>query len=162
MFDDIPERYRTRGPKYTDATELVSIGRDYYGREAFLHPHAASAWLRLVAASEEDRISLLLISAFRSIERQRQIIQKKLDRGLSWEEILRVSAFPGFSEHHTGCAVDVASSECPDLIMDFEQTPQFRWLTANAARFGFRMSYPRDNQSGVDFEPWHWMWDRLI
>ena len=158
MFADAPEKYRTRAPKFMDATELMSVGRDYYGRDAFLHPLAAQAWLGLVAAANQDGVVLLLISAFRSIERQKQIIQKKRDRGLAWDEILRFSAFPGFSEHHTGCAVDIASRDCPDLIMDFEHTPEFRWLTAKADRFGFVMTYPRGNQFGVEFEPWHWMW----
>lgn len=158
MFADAPEKYRTRAPRFMDATELISVGRDYYGRDAFLHPLAAQAWLGLVAASNQNGVNLLLISAFRSIERQKQIIQKKKDRGLTWDEILRFSAFPGFSEHHTGCAVDIASRDCPDLIIDFEHTHEFRWLTANAGEFGFGMSYPRGNQFGVEFEPWHWMW----
>ena len=31
-----------------------------------------------------------------------------------------------------------------------------RWVKANAARFGFRMSYPRGNAQGFIYEPWHW------
>jgi D-alanyl-D-alanine carboxypeptidase len=158
VFVDAPEKYRTQAARFTDAIELISIGIDFYGRDAFLHPLAAQAWIRVMTASKQDGIHLRLISAFRSIEHQKRIIQKKLEQGLTWDEILRFSAFPGFSEHHTGCAVDIASPNCPELITDFENTHEFRWLTSNAEKFGFRMSYPRGNDYGFEFEPWHWMW----
>ena len=34
------------------------------------------------------------------------------------------------------------------------------WLVANAVRFGFALSYPRDNPHGIAYEPWHWCWQR--
>jgi D-alanyl-D-alanine carboxypeptidase len=44
----------------------------------------------------------------------------------------------------------------PDLEEDFEETPAFRWLSANAGRFGFVLSFPRDNPHDYVYEPWHW------
>ena len=32
----------------------------------------------------------------------------------------------------------------------------FRWLTANAARYGFTMTYRQGNAEGYLYEPWHW------
>jgi D-alanyl-D-alanine carboxypeptidase len=72
------------------------------------------------------------------------------------EEILRVSAAPGFSEHHTGRTVDVTTPGCKPLTEDFEQTPGFVWLVRRADDFGFSMTYPRHNKFGVIYEPWHW------
>ena len=34
----------------------------------------------------------------------------------------------------------------------------YRWLAANAARFGFEQSFPAGNAQGVKWEPWHWRW----
>ena len=36
--------------------------------------------------------------------------------------------------------------------------PAFRWLAANAPRFGFEMSFPPGNKQNVKWEPWHWRW----
>jgi D-alanyl-D-alanine carboxypeptidase len=45
------------------------------------------------------------------------------------------------------------------LEVDFEQTAAFAWLTAHAHEFGFRLSYPRGNEWGFQYEPWHWCFD---
>ncbi|MEO8102521.1 MAG: D-alanyl-D-alanine carboxypeptidase family protein, partial [Betaproteobacteria bacterium] len=44
----------------------------------------------------------------------------------------------------------------PELEVEFENTAAFRWLTGHAAEFGFRLSYPRGNTAGYQYEPWHW------
>ena len=72
------------------------------------------------------------------------------------QEILRVNAAPGFSEHHTGRAVDIGTQDCEVLEEVFEKTSEFKWLQENAECFGFSMSYPRDNTAGFAYEPWHW------
>ena len=156
--EDVPVGYRRRQPRFKDAAELVYVGRDVHGRDALLHPSAAEAWGRMAAAAAACGVTLLIVSAFRSIDRQREIVRRKRDRGLSWEAILSVSAYPGFSEHHTGGAVDIGSPGCCDLVEDFEKTAEFRWLDSHAIEFGFALSYPRGNALGVAYEPWHWMW----
>ena len=74
------------------------------------------------------------------------------------EDILRVNTAPGYSEHHTGRAVDIATPGSRPLTEEFEDTDAFRWLTARAVEFGFSMTYPRDNPWGIAYEPWHWAW----
>lgn len=134
--------------------EVVEIGMD--GREHLLVPPAAEAWRRLKAAARADGISLFVVSAFRSIDRQVGIVRRKLDAGVVIEDILAVCAPPGFSEHHTGRAVDLAAPEGPLLAAGFDQTPGFAWLTRHAAEFGYYLSYPIGNESGYQYEPWHW------
>src|ERR1051325_1351092 len=75
---------------FSEATELVSAGRDIYHREQKLAPKAAVAWHEMKSAAKEDRITLLLVSAFRSAAYQKQIIQRKLVAGQSMEQILHV------------------------------------------------------------------------
>lgn len=134
--------------------EVAEIGDD--GREQRLIEPAAAAWRRLKAAASADGIALSIVSSFRSIERQAEIIRRKLDAGQAIEDILTVCAPPGFSEHHTGRAVDVATPGVRALVVEFDQSPAFAWLTAHADDFGFRLSYPCGNAQGFEYEPWHW------
>jgi D-alanyl-D-alanine carboxypeptidase len=143
-------------PLCVEATELVSIGEDMLGRERYLTPAAAVGWLEMQAAAILEDVEILLVSAFRSVDYQRAIFERKLAAGQSLEEILRVNLPPGYSEHHTGLAIDVATPGTPPLTEAFEQTAAFEWLANNASRFGFALSYPRDNPYGVIYEPWHW------
>ena len=139
-----------------EPAQLVSVGTDIYGRDQRLTPEAAAAWQSMKAAAEKDGQMLQLVSAFRSVDYQKQIIQRKRAAGQSWEQILRVSALPGFSEHHTGMTIDVTAPECKPLTEEFDSTSEFAWLTLHAAEFGFKMSYPPGNKLGVAYEPWHW------
>lgn len=141
---------------FREATELVSVGTDIYGRDQRLTPGAAAAWQRMKAAAEQEGVTLQMVSAFRSVEYQRKIVERKLAAGQTLEQILRVSAAPGFSEHHTGRAMDITAPECKPLTEEFERTAGFAWLTRRAKDFGFTMTYPRNNRFGVIYEPWHW------
>ncbi len=134
--------------------EIAEIGAD--GREFLLISPAAEAWQNLQAAAARAGVTLFIVSAFRSIERQTDIIRRKLDAGASIEDILTVLAPPGFSEHHTGRAVDISTPGTAPASIEFEQTPAFSWLTTHANGFGFYLSYPRGNPEGFQYEPWHW------
>ena len=154
----IPASYAAeRGlPLHTEAERLVPAGTDIYGRDRQLTPEAAQAWSALESAAQRDGIVLLLVSAFRGLDYQRQIFERKLAAGQPLEEILKVNAPPGYSEHHTGRAVDVTTPGCPPLSEEFEATAAFTWLAREAGRFGFALTYPRDNPFGIAYEPWHW------
>lgn len=137
---------------------LVPIGADIHGREQWLQPRAARALARILEAAHVDAVDLQLVSAFRSIEYQLGIIERKLSRGQGMTTILRVSAAPGYSEHHSGRCVDFTTPGFAELETEFERSPAYAWLTHNAARFGFALSYPRDNPHRIAYEPWHWCW----
>jgi D-alanyl-D-alanine carboxypeptidase len=141
----------------TEATEIVAARVLKDGRELKLTPATEAAWRAMVDAAAADGVTLLLISGFRSVDYQRSILERKLREGQSLEQILRVNAAPGFSEHHTGRAVDIGTPDCPPLEEAFENTDAFRWLARRAGDFGFRLSFPRGNPHGVIYEPWHWL-----
>jgi len=134
--------------------EVAEAGAD--GRDHLLVPAAAEAWRNLKAAALVDGIALFIVSAFRSIDRQTEIVRRKLETGVAVEDILTVCAPPGFSEHHTGRAIDVSTPGCRALEVEFEQTAAFAWLSARAAEFGYYLSYPIGNDCGYQYEPWHW------
>jgi zinc D-Ala-D-Ala carboxypeptidase len=151
-----PPGYHSRVSRVDEAVELVNVGPDYLGREALLTPETAEAWTSMQETARHEGIELMLISAFRSVRRQAEIIAGKLAKGMTLEQALEYSAYPGFSEHHSGRAIDIGSAECRHLEEEFETTAAFDWLCRNASDFGFSMSYPRDNESGIAYEPWHW------
>ena len=143
-------------PVFDEALELVEIGPNLVGRTQRLTPAAAKSWQAMVAAAAADGITLMIVSGFRSVDYQARLIRKKINAGQAIEAILKVNAAPGYSEHHSGHAVDIATPGSRPLTEDFEATQAFRWLTDNAGGFGFSMSYPRDNPWGFIYEPWHW------
>jgi D-alanyl-D-alanine carboxypeptidase len=143
-------------PFHAEAEDLVSIGKDIEDREQWMAPQAAAAWRAMQSAAATDGVELLVVSAFRSVAHQTSIIERKIARGLGFDAILVASAPPGFSEHHTGRAIDIGTSGSRPLEEDFAGTAAYEWLTRNAGRFGFSLSYPRGNRYGFLFEPWHW------
>jgi D-alanyl-D-alanine carboxypeptidase len=143
-------------PLCEEPDEVVLVGLDIFGRARHLEAAAAHQWGAMREAATADGIELLLVSAFRSVDYQRAIFDRKLSEGVAIGDILRVNAAPGYSEHHTGRAVDIATRGCPPLTEAFDTTEAFRWLTQHAGRFGFEMTYGRDNPHGIAYEPWHW------
>jgi D-alanyl-D-alanine carboxypeptidase len=146
-----------RLPLQQESTDLVSSGLDMFNREQRMERLAAAKWHQMVAAAGQDGIVLLVISVFRSFDYQRGIIERKLAQGLPIEQITRASALPGYSEHHTGRAIDIGTPNSEPLSEEFEKTAAFEWLARKSNGFGFSMTYPRTNSYGIMFEPWHWM-----
>lgn len=139
-----------------EATQLAEIGVDIFGRAQQLAPHAAAPWQAMRTRALQDDIVLLVVSAFRGLDYQRDLIARKLASGQRLADILKVNAAPGYSEHHTGCALDLTAAGYAPLETDFDTTDAFAWLQQHAKHFGFRLSYPRGNSHGIAYEPWHW------
>lgn len=141
-----------------EPARLVPVGEDIHGRLQWLQPRAAHALSRMRVAAANAGVALQLVSAFRSIEYQLGIVERKLSRGQTIDEILQVNTAPGYSEHHSGRCVDFTTAGCAPLEEAFENTPAFDWLQRHARVYGFALSYPRGNVHGIDYEPWHWCW----
>ncbi len=154
----IPDDYGTAGgpPQFEEAAELVEVGPNLVGRMQRLTPLTADRWSSMQTDAMNDGIQLLLVSGFRSVDYQARLIRKKINAGQAIDQILSVNAAPGFSEHHTGQAIDIATPGSRPLTEEFEQTAAFDWLTKNAKNYGFSMTYPRNNPWGFIYEPWHW------
>ena len=141
---------------YAEAAELVQVGPNIVGQEQRLTPDSATAWQTMQQAAAAESVELVLVSGFRSIIYQADLIRNKLDAGQLIEDILKVNVGPGYSQHHTGNAIDIATPGYKPLLEEFEDSPAFSWLRGNAIQYGFSMSYPRDNAEGIIYEPWHW------
>ena len=147
--------------------ETVDI-RGYENRP--FDKRAAADLEAMLADAEAAGCKLYLVSGYRSVERQTALFKRKTNsfmaEGFSREEAEKQAAMwvarPGTSEHNTGLAADIVSadwySKHSDLTADFEDTPEFEWLYAHCADYGFILRYPRgkENVTGVTYEPWHY------
>ncbi|GAB4305760.1 MAG: D-alanyl-D-alanine carboxypeptidase family protein [Oscillatoriaceae cyanobacterium] len=147
--------------KEADANNLIivaSYAMGEYQRFEELDAEAAKALMKLIYAARDEGVWIIPVSAFRSIERQKLLFDNQVERRGSVEEAAKISAPPGYSEHHTGLALDLADGKFPklDIKEEFENTEAFRWLQLHGKEYGFEMSFPALNPQGVIYEPWHW------
>lgn len=117
----------------------------------YVTPETRAAFVTMAEAADEDGVHLRVKSGFRSLGYQGKIIKRRLARGQTFEQAARWVAPPGYSEHHTGCAVD--------LVCDsgfYGDSEDYRWLRENGTRFGFVETYFMNNPDSLPWEPWHW------
>lgn len=115
----------------------------------------------LINAAYNDEINLWIASGYRSVEEQENVlnraVQRRMADGMTYEKAYEDARLtiqePGYSEHHTGLAVDFN-----DVADDFRETKAYTWLQEHAAEYGFVERYPKDKESitGIDYEPWHY------
>ena len=134
-------------PFQAEPEDLVEAGLDYYGRKQKLASKANEAWINMRSAAKNEGLNIQIVSGFRSIEYQCNLITSKLEKGETIQQILRVNAIPGYSEHHTGRAIDLHAGQGKPLDETFEKEPAFFWLVQSAKKFNFflqlRMFYFR-------------------
>jgi D-alanyl-D-alanine carboxypeptidase len=142
-----------------DRLNLIgSYGEGEYQRYEFLEREAAQALMKLMFAARNQGVWIIPVSGFRSIEQQQQLFQEQIAKQGSPEAAAKISAPAGYSEHHTGYAVDLTDGKLPDqdITCEFETTAAFQWLKRHASEFGFELSFFPNNPQGVSYEPWHW------
>ena len=133
------------------------------GRVVQLRAEAAGAFRAMQASARLAGVELVPISGYRTRSYQEGLFSRAVGKYGSKQSAARWVAPPGYSEHHSGLAIDIGALESPetDVEATFEDTPAFAWLKENAHRFDFEISFPRDNPQGVSYEPWHWRYTGL-
>src|SRR3989344_1264224 len=125
----------------------------YESGEEYFHARALPYLENLIKESKNAGVELRIISAFRSFETQKDLkSQYKVVYGTGANKF---SAEQGYSEHQLGTTVDFTTPILGATFAAFDSTPEFRWLGEHAHRFGFILSYPKDNAYYI-YEPWHW------
>lgn len=118
---------------------------------------AAKAMEKMFAAGDKDEIDLFAQSGYRSYERQDAIFAANVEKN-GEEAANNYSARPGESEHQTGLTMDVTSAEVDyDLVIEFGDTKEGKWLKEHAADYGFIIRYPEEKEDITEYqyEPWH-------
>ncbi|MGI6344519.1 MAG: M15 family metallopeptidase [Bacillota bacterium] len=126
---------------------------------------AADALQEMIAAAKEVGLSLLVVSAYRSPERQAVLYENKVQEWIGYgysraaaeAKAATIVALPGTSEHHTGLAADIVTPDYQRLNAGFAETAAAKWMANYAHRYGFILRYPEDKEevTGIIFEPWH-------
>ena len=137
---------------------MVGFTSKGFDEAILLHEDALGPMNELMNAAKNDGISITPLSGFRTVEQQTFLFSRAIERHGSEFDASFLSAPPGYSEHHTGFAIDVGDGDAPQthLKYDFENTKAYAWMVDHAAEFGFELSFPKDNFQGISFEPWHW------
>ncbi|HXE74921.1 MAG TPA: M15 family metallopeptidase [Candidatus Xenobia bacterium] len=148
------------GPfEQADATALEPVGEHPGTGEVLklLRP-AAQAFLEMQQAALQEGVWIIPISGFRDNARQAALFRRAVRKYGSQRQAARWVAVPGFSHHEAGLAVDLGDGTAPQCRVRrcFRKTDAYRWLRANAERFGFQLNRPRNPRSGPPREPWHW------
>jgi len=144
-------------PPATSALAQASPAEGYVGKPIQLRPGALAAYRKMAAAARRDDPAiaadprnLTIFSGFRSPAADAE----RCARERNCAGVVRATC----SAHRTGLAMDLYVGQAPGFGPDssadanrrfMSRTPAYRWLVANADRFGF-VPYP--------FEPWHWEW----
>jgi len=102
----------------------------------------------------DDGVEIWVVSAYRSFYEQRQLKGAyTITYGVGANAF---SADQGYSEHQLGTTLDFTTSGMGGgLYASFENTKAFKWLADNANKYGFTLSYPKNN-AYYEYEPWHW------
>ena len=134
-------------------TEIASTFRFKTDEPEYIHSKISRRLNNLLEDAQEDGISLLVVSGYRSFDEQ-----KSLKSAYSIQYGFGANAFSadqGYSEHQLGTTVDFTTTEVGGGLNGFETTEAYAWLMEHAHEYGFVLSYPKDNAYYI-FEPWHW------
>ncbi len=117
----------------------------------------AEVWPHLKDLLEDaldEGVVLTIVSGYRSFDEQNALKSNyKFVYGAGTAN--QFSADQGYSEHQLGTAVDFSTPDENQVFSSFDSTPAYKWLSENAYRYGFILSYPKGN-AYYQFEPWHW------
>lgn len=137
----------------------VLIAKQPADPEMLLTPLAADALTQIFQTAQSDGISLVLASGYRSYEDQTALYTTSLreNEAAATESV----APPGYSEHQSGLAADVAVYSHANYFCAaqgcFALSRAAAWLDQNAYRYGFIVRYPlhKEASTGYEYEPWH-------
>jgi LAS superfamily LD-carboxypeptidase LdcB len=123
-----------------------------------LEEATATAAKDMILAAADEGVILRVTSGYRRPEIQQLLLDFWV--ALQGESAYNEVALPGHSEHQLGTTVDLTGRSIGNVSVSelFADSPEYAWLTNNAAAYGFSLSYgaSTDKRDGYVFEPWHW------
>ena len=144
---------------WEDAVETVHMTNSI-GDDVEVEKKAYDAYLKLKDDLEKEGIYVDLDSARRSVAEQQRIMDNFTQK-YGADYALKTVATPGYSEHHTGLALDLyLIIDGRDVIQneDMIQYPEI-WevIHSRLADYGFILRYldGKEHITGYGYEPWH-------
>ena len=151
IFNAVNKKHSLGQYKPDDLVELAELGAP--GKH--IRITAYSRLKSLMESAADDGVNLKILSAYRSY-REQQSLHAYYET--NYEGADRFSAEAGHSEHQLGAAIDFGSADQnTNLRQSFANTAEGLWLSDNAWRYGFVLSYPdgKEDVTGYMYEPWH-------
>jgi len=145
----------------SDLTDLADTRKDGRATQQMrLYPSKALEAF-LIEARANGFTNISVTSAYRSYAYQSQLFNNEVEAmlptyGDKAEEVAaKTVAYPGQSEHQSGLCADMHSQG--SALQSYGDTPDGKWLAANAHYFGFILRYPAEKTdiTGIKYEPWH-------
>ena len=144
---------------WEDALQTVKI-KNSLGDDVEVEKKAYDAYLALKADLEKEGVHVDLDSARRSVAEQQRIMDEFTEKyGADYAK--KTVATPGYSEHHTGLALDLyLNIDGKDVYLneDMVQYPEvWAQIHAKLAEHGFILRYLKgaEHITGYGYEPWH-------
>lgn len=122
-------------------------------KEIKIHTKVLPNLVNLLNAAKNSDIDLEIISGFRSFGEQSALKGAYTVNYGSGANTF--SADQGYSEHQLGTTIDFTTASVGATFSGFSKTKEYEWLIQNAYKYGFIISYPKDN-GYYEYEPWHW------
>ena len=107
--------------------------------------------------SETGSDDMIIVSGYRNVQSQRDIYNDRV--ATQGEEMAALYvASPGFSEHHTGLAMDLSFYTDDGTSVSIENYEFGPWINDNCAKYGFVLRYPSDKVdiTKIGYEFWHY------
>lgn len=104
----------------------------------------------------QGKTDLMIACGYRSVKTQQTIFDNSVkQKGL--DETKKFVANPGYSEHHTGLALDFTLFTDAGKSLDYNGTGKYKWINDNCYKYGFIVRYPSSKSqiTGISTEPWH-------
>jgi D-alanyl-D-alanine carboxypeptidase len=150
-----------------ESTELASLPNGY-----LINKRIQTNYEEFAKAAEAAGFPLVMVSAYRSVSSQQEVFAQNVQEVMSSQNVSEEEATaitkqtitePGYSEHHTGLAVDVVDenwyNNYPTQLLEasYGDQPGAKWIAENAPKYGFIIRYPKDRQNitKITYEPWH-------
>lgn len=143
-------------PKDWEEGLLLMYTDNSVGDDVYVEKTAFESYQKLKKDLEDEGIHIELDSAFRSIAAQQKIVDDFTERyGPDYAHTY--AATPGFSEHHTGLALDLYLIVDGKTVYENEDLIKYPevWekIHAKLAEYGFILRYPGGGE--YPYEPWH-------
>lgn len=138
-------------------SHLIDVPQEYIYSSNRSEQFLTEPWphlKNLLDASKESNISLFIKSGYRSFAEQKSL-KSTYSTLYGAGTANAFSADQGYSEHQLGTTLDFITTGTGGNLNGFDTTQAYQWLLLNAYRYGFVLSYPKNNKYYV-YEPWHW------
>lgn len=139
--------------------ELVNA-KNAWDEDVKIEKKAYQKYKELKKALEEEGITIELDSIYRSVKEQQELWDRwTVEKGIDY--VKKYVAVPGYSEHHTGLAIDICIRKDGKLIAENEdmiaEREIFGKIHEKLADYGFILRYleGKEDITGYAYEPWH-------